>query len=101
MAIAMSLGNKLRNTKACRRVDTSKAVTIRVDIVARVNAKLFVTQFVTSFEYLMVAMAAAVIGNVYAHHAIENLNPLKKLIRTACPNIYKGVRTSRVKHNLV
>jgi hypothetical protein len=29
--------------------------------------------WVTSFEYLMVAMAAPVIGKVYAHHDNENL----------------------------
>ena len=84
MAIAMSLGNRFRNTKACRRVDTSKAATMSIERTVSTMDKAFVIQFVTSFEYLIVAMAIAVIGKVYAHHDIENLNPRKKLIRTTC-----------------
>lgn len=87
MAIAMSLGNRFLNTKAWRRVVTSKEVTTSVEIAVKIKAKVLVTQFVTSFEYLRVAIAAPVIGNVYAHHANENVNPLKKLIRTACENV--------------
>jgi hypothetical protein len=43
-----------------------------------------VKAFFTSDEYRIAAIAALVIGNVYAHHASENLNPLNRLIRTAC-----------------
>jgi hypothetical protein len=49
-----------------------------------------VNAFFTSDEYRIDAIAALVIGNVYAHHASENLNPLNRLILTACtstPNI--------------
>lgn len=84
MAIEMSLGNKLRNTKAWMRVVTRRPNTVIVATADRKMARERVTQFViASFEYLIVAMAAPVIGNVYAHHVNENLMPRKKLIRVA------------------
>lgn len=73
MAIAMSLGKRSRSTNACSMVVTSRAVTVSVEITERITARAWVTPEVTSFEYLTVAMAAPVIGKVYAHQANENL----------------------------
>lgn len=66
----------------------SRPKTVRVAITVRVVDKDLVTMFETSFVYVIVAIAAPVIGKVYAHHANENLNPLKKFTRTAC-KLYK------------
>lgn len=71
--MAMSLGNKSRSTNAWMIVVTSTAVTVSVATTHRMRAKLLVAMVGTAFEYLIVATAAAVIGNVYAHHASENL----------------------------
>lgn len=64
-------------------VVANKAVTVSVEITDSAIERDCVTQLVTSMEYLIVAIDAPVIGNVYAHHASENLNPRKKLILTA------------------
>ena len=47
--------------------------TVRDAIKDNATAKDCVIGCLTSFEYLIAATAAAVIGNVYAHQAIENL----------------------------
>ncbi|MFS7937058.1 hypothetical protein Hanom_Chr05g00423051 [Helianthus anomalus] len=84
MAMAMSFGKRSLITKACRIVVMSKPKTVRVAITERVTDKILVKVFVTSFVYRIVAIAAPVIGKVYAHQANENVNPLKKFTRTAC-----------------
>lgn len=73
MAIAMSLGKRSWSTKACKMVVMRRIVTMIVAVRESMTARACVTTFVTSFEYLMVVMAALVIGKVYAHHAKENL----------------------------
>lgn len=69
----MSLGKRSRRTKAWTIVDTRRAVTVSVETTVSVTASACVTIVVTSFEYRIVAIAAPVIGNVYAHQASENL----------------------------
>lgn len=56
--------------------------TMAEDINESTNAKMRVIHEGATCAYWIEAMAAAVIGNVYAHHAIENLKPRKKLMRT-------------------
>lgn len=73
IAMAMSLGKRSRSTKAWTTVETSKAVTVRVEMEERVMDKPCVNGFWTSLEYLMDAMETPVMGKVYAHHANENL----------------------------
>ena len=73
MAMAMSLGKRSRRTKACNIVETSRAVTVSIATTESVTERVRVTIFVTTFEYLMVAVAATVMGKVYAHQANENL----------------------------
>lgn len=73
MAIAMSLGKRSWCTKACMIVVTKRDPTMTVAMTERRTARTCVTIFVTSVEYLMVAMAAPVMGKVYAHQASENL----------------------------
>lgn len=51
----------------------NKAQTVRVEIAESATESVSVNQLLTSAEYPIVAMAAPVIGNVYAHHANENL----------------------------
>lgn len=62
----------------------SKAVTVVVEMIQSTIDRDLVATVGTSIEYRRVAMAAPVIGKVYALQANENLNPLKKLTRTAC-----------------
>ncbi|RRT68993.1 hypothetical protein B296_00033325 [Ensete ventricosum] len=73
MAIARSFGNKDRQTNACRRVHRNNRDTMIEDMSDRLNARPLLKAHGTSSAYLMVATEAVVIGNVYAHHAIENL----------------------------
>lgn len=73
MAMEMSLGKRSRRTKACTMVETSKAVTVKVEMAENPTERAWVNAFVTSNEYLMVAIEKPVIGNVYAHQASENL----------------------------
>lgn len=51
-------------------------------VAERMIARPCVIQEFSAVVYCTEAMAAAVIGNVYAHHDIENLIPRKKLMRT-------------------
>lgn len=78
IAMAMSFGNRSRSTKAWMKVVTSNAPTVSVATEQRKTFKVFVTTFFTTFEYLMVAIAAPVIGKVYAHQANENLQIIKE-----------------------
>ncbi len=64
MAIAMSLGNRSWRTKACQIVTISRPVTLSVAATESMTDRAWVNTHVTSFEYLMVAMAAPVIGTV-------------------------------------
>lgn len=73
MAMTISLGKRLWNTNACRIVEIRRADTVTAEMVERVMARAIVRTLVTSAVYLMVAMAAPVVGNVYAHQASENL----------------------------
>lgn len=64
IAMAISLGNRSRNTKAWRIVVTANAATVRVATMQRMTAKVLVKPLLTTLEYLMEAMPAPVIGNV-------------------------------------
>lgn len=48
--------------------------TVIVDMTERPRAKILVNHEDATLAYWMAAIAAAVIGNVYAHHEIENLH---------------------------
>ena len=54
-------------------MDASRAMTVKVDMPGSARESDRAKIFSTSAEYLMVAIEALVIGNVYAHHASENL----------------------------
>lgn len=54
-------------------VVTSSAVTVSVAREQSMTTRHFVTVLVTTAEYLMVAIAAPVMGKVYAHQVNENL----------------------------
>lgn len=73
MAIAMSLGKRSRSTKAWMIVVTRRDATMIIAVTESRTDRTCVNVFVTSLEYLIVAMAAPVIGKVYAHQASENL----------------------------
>lgn len=74
MAMARSFGNKVFQTKPCRRVETSSMATIVDDINESDKARpLLPTEGVCS-AYLIEAIDAVVIGKVYDHHDTENLN---------------------------
>lgn len=73
MAMARSLGNSDLQTNACRSVDTSSSDTIVVDMRERLSASALLVKHGSASAYLTVASDAVVIGNVYDHHAIENL----------------------------
>lgn len=60
-------------------VDISRAVTVKVEIAESPTESDWVNTFLTSIEYLMVAVEAPVIGKVYAHHASENLMKQKNV----------------------
>lgn len=60
---------------------TNKAETVRLEMAESEINMALVTGFWTSLAYEMVAMAAAVIGKVYAHHANENLQSQTSLIK--------------------
>lgn len=64
MAMARSLGKRFLKTKPCNIVDTSKAITMSVEMRLSMTHSVLVTGFVTRFEYLTVAIAAPVIGKV-------------------------------------
>lgn len=64
MAIAKSLGNKVRQTKAWRRVETNNMETIVDDIKERLNARPLLMKQGTSSAYLIVAIDTVVIGKV-------------------------------------
>ena len=80
MAIAMSLGKRSRSTKAWMIVVTRRDATMIIAVTESRTDRTCVNVFVTSVEYLIVAMAAPVIGKVYAHHASENLIIRNKMI---------------------
>lgn len=73
MAIAMSLGKRSLSTKAWMIVVTRRDVTMIIAVAESRTDKICVTIFVTSAEYFIVAIAAPVMGKVYAHQASENL----------------------------
>lgn len=89
MAMARSLGNKVFQTKACRRVETNNMQTIVVDMNERAKAKALVMKEGTSSAYFMVAIETVVIGKVYDHHATENLQIDKILV----PSFYQNFET--------
>jgi len=60
----MSLGKRSLKTNACNIVDTRSAITVNVEIRANATHNDLVTIFGTWFEYLIVAIAAPVIGKV-------------------------------------
>ncbi|KAG9148590.1 hypothetical protein Leryth_018304 [Lithospermum erythrorhizon] len=62
--ITRSLGNRVRQTNAWRRVDANKTVTIADDMRDNDKAKVLVMAEGTSSAYLIVAIAKVVIGNV-------------------------------------
>jgi hypothetical protein len=73
MAMARSLGKSDRQTIAWRSVDTSSSDTIVVDMRERLSARALLVKHGTDSAYLTVASDAVVMGNVYDHHARENL----------------------------
>lgn len=60
----ISFGNKSPRSKPWTKVVTSNAATVSVETMQRITAKLLVNVLSTAIEYLMVAMAAPVIGKV-------------------------------------
>lgn len=64
IAMATSFGNRSRCSKAWMMVVTSNAATVSVAATHRITLKIFVSTLPTASEYLMVEIAAAVIGNV-------------------------------------
>lgn len=74
MAMARSFGNKVFQTKPCKRVDTNRMATIVVDINERDKARPLLPTEGACSAYLIVAIDAVVIGKVYDHHDTENLN---------------------------
>lgn len=66
------------------KVETNTDATVKVEMEESTTESVGDITFSASFEYLMFAIEAPVIGKVYAHQARENLNPLKKFILTAC-----------------
>lgn len=80
MAMARSLGNKVRHTKPWRSVETKSTQTIVEDMNDSAKARPLVMGEATSSAYLMVAIEAVVIGNVYDHHATENLRRYDGLV---------------------
>lgn len=64
MAMARSLGNKDRHTKACRRVETKSTATMVEDMRERPRAKPLLKKQGTSSAYLIVAIDAVVMGKV-------------------------------------
>ena len=89
--MAMSLGKRSWSTNACTIVDRRRADTASVETAENMTARTWVTPFVTSFEYLMVAMAMPVIGKVYAHHDNENLY-IQEIIKFRRPQKRNGKR---------
>lgn len=73
MAMARSLGNKVHQTKACRKVETNNTETIVDDMNERETARPLLRTEGTCSAYFMVATDTVVMGNVYDHHATENL----------------------------
>lgn len=64
IAMAMSFGNRSPRTKAWMMVVTSSADTISVATMQRTIVRVLLTMLVATSEYLIVAMAAPVIGKV-------------------------------------
>lgn len=64
MAIARSLGNRVRHTKAWRSVETSNMETIVDDMNESVKARPLLITVGTCSAYLIVAIEAVVMGNV-------------------------------------
>jgi hypothetical protein len=73
IAMARSLGKSDRQMNACRSVDTSSSDTIVVDMRERLSARALLAKHGSASAYLTVASDAVVMGNVYDHHARENL----------------------------
>ncbi|URD79137.1 TVP38 TMEM64 family membrane protein [Musa troglodytarum] len=67
------VGNKEPQTNAWRSVDTNSRDTMAEDMSERLRARPLLTKQGAASAYLMVASEAVVIGNVYDHHATENL----------------------------
>jgi hypothetical protein len=61
-------------------VEQKRANTVIVEMTERPKAKILVNHDDSTFAYWMAAIAAAVIGNVYAHHEIENLLIINRLM---------------------
>ncbi len=74
MAMATSFGKRSVHTKACRIVKIKRANTVAEDMTESTIARPSVIQESATVVYWIEAMAAAVMGNVYAHHAIEKLH---------------------------
>lgn len=64
IAMLISLGKRVPHTKACRMVVNSRLNTVRDEMMDNVTAKDCVIGCLILFEYLIVATAAPVIGNV-------------------------------------
>lgn len=62
IAMAMSLGKRVFQTKACKRVVTKRPKTVIVATVERSTAKTCVKRWGTCSEYLIVAIDVDVIG---------------------------------------
>lgn len=62
--MAISFGNKSWSSKPWIKVVTSNPVTVSVETIQRIMVKVLVNVLLTTLEYLMVAMAAPVIGKV-------------------------------------
>ena len=82
MAMDTSLGKRSFRRKAWYMVVARTPVTVTTAIPDNPTASERVNTLSTSDAYNTVAKATLVIGNVYAHHASENLNPRKRLTRT-------------------
>jgi len=74
MAMATSFGKRSVHTKACRIVKIQRVSTVAEDMTESTIARPSVIQESATVVYWIEAMAADVMGNVYAHHAIEKLH---------------------------
>ena len=72
-AMERSLGKRSPKRMPWTAVEMSKLVIVNVEMAERVRDKNRAIGVFTSPAYQMVAIAASVIGNVYAHHVSENL----------------------------
>ena len=77
MAMETSLGKRSLSTNAWNMVVTSRPATVTVAMPDSPMESATVRTLLTSVAYVIVAIDALVIGNVYAHHAREKRNPGK------------------------